>query len=59
MHLPAVLGNILTLEEKALQRPACNECNMSWYRDFSMFFHGLRSFPVMLEYVSGAGNIIK
>ncbi|MDR2398007.1 MAG: radical SAM protein, partial [Spirochaetaceae bacterium] len=46
MQLPQVLGNILTMEERAFKRPPCNDCNMSWYRDFSMFFHGgLRTAP--------------
>ncbi|MDR1301064.1 MAG: radical SAM protein [Treponema sp.] len=54
MQLPQVLGNILTMEETALHQPPCNNCNMSWYRDFSMFFHGgLRTIPVWLEAFSG------
>ncbi|MDR2632130.1 MAG: radical SAM protein [Treponema sp.] len=54
MQLPQVLGNILTMEAGALKRPPCNDCNMSWYRDFSMFFHGgLRTIPVWLEAFSG------
>ncbi|MDR1956215.1 MAG: radical SAM protein [Treponema sp.] len=54
MQLPQVVGNILTMEESALRRPACNDCNMSWYRDFSMFFHSsLKTIPLWLETLSG------
>ncbi|MDR3171093.1 MAG: radical SAM protein [Treponema sp.] len=53
MQLPQVLGNILTMEEKALHQPSCNNCNMSWYRDFSTFFQGIRSIPVLLEALTG------
>ncbi|MDR0433972.1 MAG: radical SAM protein [Gracilibacteraceae bacterium] len=49
MQLPDVLGNILTMTEKNLSRPACNDCNMSWYRDFSMLHAGLRSLPALWE----------
>jgi MoaA/NifB/PqqE/SkfB family radical SAM enzyme len=49
MQLPKVLGNILTMEEKDYKMSPCNECNMSWYRDFSAMFHGLKSVPVWFE----------
>jgi MoaA/NifB/PqqE/SkfB family radical SAM enzyme len=49
MQLPQVLGNMLTMDEGALKQPPCNSCNMSWYRDFSTFFQGLHSIPIMLE----------
>ena len=49
MQLPNVLGNILTMEEKDYKMSPCNECNMSWYRDFSAMFHGLKSVPVWFE----------
>jgi MoaA/NifB/PqqE/SkfB family radical SAM enzyme len=55
MQLPQILGNILTMEESALSMPACNNCNMSWYRDFSMFFHGARTIPVWLEALGTRG----
>jgi MoaA/NifB/PqqE/SkfB family radical SAM enzyme len=59
MQLPQVLGNILTMDEKDLRLPACNDCNMSWYRDLSMFFHGLRSVPVFIESLAaGAGGML-
>jgi MoaA/NifB/PqqE/SkfB family radical SAM enzyme len=53
MQLPKVLGNILTMEEKDYQTPPCNECNMSWYRDFSAMFHGIKSVPVWFESLEG------
>jgi MoaA/NifB/PqqE/SkfB family radical SAM enzyme len=58
MQLPNVMGNILTMDEKALGRPPCNDCNMSWYRDFSMFFHGLRSVPVWADSLLYSKDVI-
>ena len=49
MQLPTVLGNILSMEEKDYKAPPCNDCNMSWYRDFSAMFQGLKSIPVCLQ----------
>ena len=49
MQLPRVLGNILTMTKDDFQTVPCNDCNMSWYRDFSTFFHGTKSFPVYWE----------
>jgi MoaA/NifB/PqqE/SkfB family radical SAM enzyme len=49
MQLPDVLGNILTMEVKDFHRPPCNDCNMSWYRDFSAMLQGFKSFPVWRE----------
>jgi hypothetical protein len=49
MQLPRVLGNILTMKESDFFMPTCNDCNMSWYRDLSMYFHGARTIPVWLE----------
>jgi len=53
MQLPKVIGNILTMEEKDFKMSPCNECNMSWYRDFSAMFHGLKSVPVWFESLEG------
>lgn len=58
MQLPDVLGNILDMKEKELHRPACNNCNMSWYRDFSTFFQGLRSVPILFESISNTWGLI-
>ena len=49
MQLPDVMGNILAMEEKDFCREPCNDCNMSWYRDFSAFLQGFKSIPVWLE----------
>jgi len=49
MQLPVTLGNILTMKKGDLTREPCNDCNMSWYRDFSAMFHGLKSLPLWLE----------
>jgi len=53
MQIPTVLGNILTMEEKDFKMAPCNDCNMSWYRDFSAMFYGFRSVPVWLESLGG------
>lgn len=58
MQLPEPLGNILTIEEKALNIPSCNKCNMSWYRDMSMFFHGAKSLPVLFEAAGSSSKIL-
>jgi MoaA/NifB/PqqE/SkfB family radical SAM enzyme len=61
MQLPQVLGNILggeggePMQESDLSMPSCNDCNMSWYRDFSMYFHGIRTLPVWLESLGTRG----
>ena len=53
MQLPGVLGNILTMKEADFKMPPCNECNMSWYRDFSAMLHGLKSAPVWFDSLEG------
>lgn len=49
MQLPDVLGNMLTMKKEDLRKVACNSCNMSWYRDFSVAFNGIRSLPAYWE----------
>jgi MoaA/NifB/PqqE/SkfB family radical SAM enzyme len=49
MQLSEPIGQILEIGEKDLRLPACNECGMSWYRDFSVLFHGLRSIGPIAE----------
>ncbi|MFA5333056.1 MAG: radical SAM protein [Candidatus Nanoarchaeia archaeon] len=50
MHLNKNLGSVLKLKSKDLNLKPCNCCNMSWYRDFSVYFYGLKSFiPLMKE----------
>jgi MoaA/NifB/PqqE/SkfB family radical SAM enzyme len=55
MQLPKSLGNILTIGEKDFEIEYCNACSMSWYRDFSMLFNGLRSIPALIDYSSSFG----
>jgi len=52
MQIPKVIGNILTMDEKDFKMPLCNDCNMSWYRDFSAMFQGIKSIPIWLESLS-------
>jgi MoaA/NifB/PqqE/SkfB family radical SAM enzyme len=60
MQLAKTLGNVLdpAMKECDLRMPPCNDCNMSWYRDLSMFMHGMRSIPSLLEAVGGVKNFI-
>lgn len=60
MQLPNVLGNILDegLSEAALDMPPCNDCNMSWYRDLSMYMQGIKSVPVILEALGGGKGFL-
>jgi MoaA/NifB/PqqE/SkfB family radical SAM enzyme len=60
MQLPKTLGNILddSMTEADLCMPPCNDCNMSWYRDLSMFLYGPRSIPVLLETAAGVKNFL-
>jgi len=53
MQIPTVLGNILTMEEKDFKMPPCNNCNMSWYRDFSAMLQGIKSIPVWFQSLEG------
>jgi len=64
MQLPDVIGNILTMKESdfvlAGDSPkGCNKCNMSWYRDFSIYFHGIKSIPATIESFAGSAKILK
>jgi hypothetical protein len=54
MQLPQALGNILTMTKDDFVTESCNKCNMSWYRDFSTFFHGVKSFPVYMESITSS-----
>jgi MoaA/NifB/PqqE/SkfB family radical SAM enzyme len=56
MQLPKVLGSMLIMEEKDFKAVPCNDCNMSWYRDFSALLQGIKSLPLWLE--SGASSIL-
>ncbi len=52
MHLPKPLGSLWELTNDDLKMIKCNQCNMSWYRDFSVYFHGLKSIRPILETIS-------
>lgn len=43
MYLPDSMGDVLSLKSSDFKKLNCNECNMSWYRDFSIYFQGLKS----------------
>ena len=58
MQLEHVMGNMMDIEEGDLKFPPCNKCNMSWYRDFSTFFHGIKSVPALLESVISTGKLL-
>ena len=49
MQLPDTMGNMLTMKENDFRRTPCNDCNMSWYRDFSSLLQGLKSIPAWFE----------
>jgi len=46
------------MKEKDLHIPTCNKCNMSWYRDLSIYFHGIRSLPVIFEAFRQSGDFL-
>lgn len=58
MQLAKPLGKIFDITREDLALPPCNRCNMSWYRDFSTFFCGRKSIPVILEAVGKSKNLI-
>ncbi len=43
MHLAGSLGPVFDLSREKLLKTRCNACNMSWYRDFSIYFDGIKS----------------
>ncbi len=48
MFFERSMGNILELTRKDIKKTSCNLCNMSWYRDFSIYFQGLKSVAPLL-----------
>jgi MoaA/NifB/PqqE/SkfB family radical SAM enzyme len=56
MQLSHALGNILSIGEDDLKLPPCNKCNMSWYRDFSTIFYGVRTLPALIESMVTTGK---
>jgi MoaA/NifB/PqqE/SkfB family radical SAM enzyme len=49
MYLGRKIGRALDLDRRDFRKNPCNECNMSWYRDFSVYFHGLKSLRPLLQ----------
>lgn len=50
MYLPDSMGDVLSLRPGHFKKLKCNQCNMSWYRDFSIFFQGLKSIrPILYQ----------
>ncbi|MEJ2665302.1 MAG: radical SAM protein [Spirochaetia bacterium] len=43
MFFEKSMGDVLELKKKDIKKTSCNLCNMSWYRDFSIYFQGLKS----------------
>jgi MoaA/NifB/PqqE/SkfB family radical SAM enzyme len=48
MYLPDSMGDALSLKSSDFKKLDCNQCNMSWYRDFSIFFQGFKSIRPIL-----------
>lgn len=60
MQQPKPIGQIFDITEEDLRKiPACNRCNMSWYRDFSAYFQGKKSMPVIKETLKYSSNMFK
>ena len=57
MHLPDPIGSLWDMKNSDFKKVKCNKCNMSWYRDFSVYFHGLSSIRPVLETVSMFNHI--
>lgn len=49
MHLSKPIGNIFKIKLENLKKIKCNSCNMSWYRDFSVYFQGFGSIHPISE----------
>jgi len=58
MQLENSLGNMADITEADLNAAPCNKCNMSWYRDFSLFFNGMKSIPVLIESILSTGKFL-
>lgn len=49
MHLGRSLGKVSEVKRSDFVKKPCNCCNMSWYRDFSIYFQGMKSMKPILE----------
>jgi MoaA/NifB/PqqE/SkfB family radical SAM enzyme len=43
MHHGRDMGDVLALKKSDFVQEPCNDCNMSWYRDISIYFQGPKS----------------
>jgi MoaA/NifB/PqqE/SkfB family radical SAM enzyme len=43
------MGNIFEMDKGDIKKRTCNLCNMSWYRDFSIYFQGFKSIPPLIQ----------
>jgi MoaA/NifB/PqqE/SkfB family radical SAM enzyme len=48
MHLADKLGTVFGLDKQKLLKKQCNDCGMSWYRDFSIYFEGAKSLKAFI-----------
>jgi MoaA/NifB/PqqE/SkfB family radical SAM enzyme len=49
MHLSKSLGSVFDFDKNKLLNKKCNCCNMSWYRDFSIYFYGINSIKSLIR----------
>lgn len=54
MHLAQSLGSVFGLDKAKLLSKKCNACNMSWYRDFSIYFDGARSLKTLVKSIKAS-----
>lgn len=59
MHLAKPMGNIFELKSSDFKKNKCNSCNMSWYRDFSVYFQGFGSIRPLSETLVSYLTILK
>jgi len=54
MHLAQSLGSVFELDKSKLLSKKCNACNMSWYRDFSIYFNGAKSLKTLVKSIKAS-----
>ena len=59
MHLADNYGDILDMEEEDLRKKGCDACNMSWYRDLSIYFNGIKSIRPIMGLIGDLGKFLK
>jgi MoaA/NifB/PqqE/SkfB family radical SAM enzyme len=58
MHLADNYGDILDMKEEDLRKKSCDACNMSWYRDISIYFNGIKSIRPILGIVKDISKFV-